>query len=273
MAMGILMLMILSFTAAILFYLYQKGLALGAPAYYLGEEGQAGTFLSTAYLLIGSGICLAISWHLVKVIGQENKFRKLFIGLASALVVYAGLLLFYWFLGEQRHGRHFYYFRYGRAAWWISWVAFVGIGGLTVVLWRSFPKGYAARFWLLFGLLFYYTGLDELFKFHERNGNVIARGWLKLSKEHPLYNDMNDVFIVLYGVIAAGLCFTYRKHLLRLRGMMIAMVFAFLSYASTVMWDVMHWGDGWEEALKVVAEAWILVALLAALTDKRLVQI
>ena len=257
-------LLLLAINFIALFFMIKKGTALyGIPNYYFGE-GRIGTYLSFSYLLFSSGICFAITRKLMIYHAVSIKWRGLFKGFMGLLIFYFVTMMFYWFLGEERHEKDSYYFCHGRAAWYITWVIFILGAILVITLWRQMKVVSFARFWLGFGLLVYYTALDDVFKFHERNGRYVAMKWFGLPREHWLTHDFNDWFIVSYGVIAAALFLIYRKYLMSLPWMIWGLIVAFVCFVGTVIWDMTHWAAWFEETLKLSGGVFILIALLGA---------
>lgn len=263
-------LLLLAINFIVLFVMIKQGTALYAvPNHYFGE-GRIGTFLSLSYLLLGSAVCFAISRKLMSQSAIPSKWRGFFNGLMGLLVFYLVAMIFYWILGEQRHEKNFYYFRHGRAAWYVTWVVFILGVVLVIMLWRWMRSAKFARFWLGFGLLVYYTALDDMFKFHERNARYVAMEWLNLPREHWLTHDLNDWFIVSYGVIAMVLFLVYRKFLMQLPWLIWSLIAALICFVGTVIWDMTHWAAWVEETLKLSGGVLILIALLGAYWSKTL---
>ncbi|MEZ5405825.1 MAG: hypothetical protein R3F23_06540 [Verrucomicrobiia bacterium] len=234
----------------------------GIPNYYFGE-GRIGTLISLAYLLASGVICFAISAKLLKLKLEPRLWKGTFIGLMALLLFYLIAMTFYWFLGDMRHERHFYYFRHNRAAWWISWVVFILAAFCVIKLWRLMKGVPFAKFWLGFGILIYYTAADDFFKFHERNGRFITKQVLHLPKEHWL-SHLNDWLVVSYGVIAIILFLKYRRPLFQLSWMLLSLGIAFLFFVAYLVLDMTHWAAWLEKTFKVGGGVFILIALLAA---------
>ena len=80
---------------------------------------------------------------------------------------------------------------------------------------------------------------------------------------------LDDDMVLLYGLMAAAWAFRYRNSLLRLRWARALMALAGVGFVCTVAADPVRGWPATEERFKIISEALIVVALLAARTESR----
>lgn len=127
------------------------------------------------------------------------------------------------------------------------------------------------RFWTVAAVGFVYLVYDELGMAHENIDKVAhqALGW---DHRHWLTDRLDDVLVLLYGVVAASWAFRHRARLLRLRWTTSTMALASLAFGLMVAFDLARGWQTTEEVLKIFAETLIVVALLAARREIRVLR-
>lgn len=225
------------------------------------SEGKPGTYLSVAYLAVNGLVCLFIGWGLARRDGSApGACRWLAVFMAGIATVVAGSIVLF-VLGDVWHDRRHYYFNDRRLGdeFHRSIAGLVVLGGAVCWSLRSIRF---TRFWLLFGSLLCWMALDDLLMFHEDFSDWLTKKVLGLPSEHLLTVHLNDVIVLLYGLLALWLAWGFRTQLVKLRWMILTMLPGVLCFAGTVVADFRHWGQWQEESLKVMAEAFILGSLL-----------
>jgi hypothetical protein len=151
----------------------------------------------------------------------------------------------------------------------------LGLGSLaSLVLYllkRKMPsadKGF--RFWLMGAVGFFYLCMDEYFMAHEGMDEMVGSLFGRDVKALGL----DGLVIGAFGVLAAGLCFYFRRELLRHREMLPFLFLGGFFLLGTVVFDQL-WRledlavtmEVIEESLKIVGVSFFFTAFLTALTS------
>ena len=180
------------------------------------------------------------------------------IGVALTVIVAAGVI-------DGRPAKHF---GEGRSGTFLSASLLLVSGALCGAI-AADPKARPMRgFWTVAALGFALLTYDELGMGHEKLSRHLhqALGW---DREHWLTNRLDDVLVLLYGLVAAAWAFRYRNGLLALPWTALLIGLAGVAFLCTVAADLVRGWPATEESFKIISEALIVVALLAARIESR----
>ena len=175
------------------------------------------------------------------------------IGIALAIIIGAGVI-------EGRPAKHF---AEARAGTFLSTLLLLVCASLCAAIAVEAQDPSMRRFWTVAALGFLFLTYDELAMAHENLSKHLhlALGW---DRTRPLSKRLDDVVVLLYGVAAAAWGFRYRRDLVRLRWATSLAALAGVAFVLTVAADLVRGWQATEETFKIVSEALIVVALLAA---------
>jgi hypothetical protein len=121
-------------------------------------------------------------------------------------------------------------------------------------------------FWLLSALGFGFFALDELMEFHELVGGKLGDH----QDQAPLFfRSWNDLIVILYGIIAIGVCLTFLPEILRVPGFAPLCATGGVCYVIHTMVDSMSFARSnltmmVEESAKLSSSAFFGLAYFAA---------
>ncbi|MEL7238132.1 MAG: hypothetical protein AAGK78_04660 [Planctomycetota bacterium] len=147
---------------------------------------------------------------------------------------------------------------------WSSVACFLATGVLAIHVRNMLrTRGDAfSRFWMILGVSFILAGLDDGLRLHEEADKLILK--LLGLPDEGIYDHLDDVFILGYGVVVGLLSLPYVREVFRLRGFV---GFCFVGaglYAVTVLADFGGWLPFVEEGAKMLAAACFLCAVATA---------
>jgi hypothetical protein len=180
------------------------------------------------------------------------------VGLAVAAMIVAGTM-------DDRPAKHF---GEGEIGTFLSATLLLVAAALCAMIAADRRAGRLRRFWVVAALGFLYLMYDEVGMVHENVSKLVHRalGW---DRRHAVTRRLDDVLVLLYGVIAAAWALRYRTELLRLRWTTSTMALAGVAFLLTVAFDLARGWAATEETFKILAETLIAVALLAARLETR----
>jgi len=172
---------------------------------------------------------------------------------AAALIV-AGLLI------HDNPGRYFGEGRPGTTA---------SVLGLLVASWTCWSiwrkdggKGYGP-FWLVASLALLFLAIDDQFKVHE-NLDAGVHALLGLDGTSGWSDQLDALILLLYLLIGVWIAWRHRWRLVRLRWAMLFGVVAVACFGVMLTLDVVTHAVAWEESLKLLGVAFVVLASLAA---------
>lgn len=182
----------------------------------------------------------------------------------AVLLGMLGLLIFlayssHFFWNNPRH-----HFEENTPSTWSSVACFLATGVLAIHvrnMLRSSGDSFS-RFWMILGISFILAGLDDGLRLHEEADKLILK--LLGLPDEGIYDHLDDVFILGYGVVVGLLSLPYLRQVFRLRGF-VGFCFAGAGlYAVTVLADFGGWLPFVEEGAKMLAAACFLCAVATA---------
>jgi hypothetical protein len=162
----------------------------------------------------------------------------------------------------------------------------IAVTALLVYRDRSAKRDFGQRIhepaflWVLIAAGFFYLGLDDYLCFHERIGHAIQA----LVGITPLTERIDSVLIMFYGAIGLFALWYYRKEMGFFRAIWVGLAIGFVCMAISQVLDILcddevlfrrwfsviwwkpafKWSSAFEDAFKVMAEAYFLRAFLEA---------
>lgn len=145
-------------------------------------------------------------------------------------------------------------------------VMLLGIAGVSSLqLWHRLKPLPQARIWLVMGVVFVTTSLDDMFKLHENLDDTLAARF-GYDPEGPL-DAIDDILVALYILPAMYLVARGWRQLLRLRWCVRLFSAAFVFFAVMVLIDMFEAHHTAEESIKLIAGALIFLAVVAGRQD------
>lgn len=166
-------------------------------------------------------------------------------------------------LGHAWHENPHHYFAERRVGTHLSFLNLVATGVVAGVIARRLRGTPAARFWWMAAGGLVWMGCDDLFIIHESIDRRIHT-ILRLDPEDPVTDHLDDAIVAAYGVAALALAYVHRAMLTGFPWMLRILALAFPMFVTMVVLDVLQAAKTLEDALKMVAGTFILVAVLAA---------
>ena len=123
------------------------------------------------------------------------------------------------------------------------------------------------KFWLFSSIGFFYLCMDEYFMAHEGMDEIV--GTLLLGKDIKDLN-LDGLVIGFFGLLALGVCFYFRKELLKYKVIFPFLFLGAFGLCGTVMFHMLERinivFEVIEESLKVIGVSFFLTSYLAALS-------
>jgi len=172
-------------------------------------------------------------------------------------------------LGALWHGTPARYFREREPATHASGALLFAAAAVAVLVARRAGVPSSRRFWSLAAVGFAFLALDDLLTIHEDLDRAIHAllGW---DSRHWLTDHLDDAIVAAYGLVAVAWAYRHRADILRLRWTALLLGVAFAGFAAMTAIDFAAQRPEIEESLKLLAEALIVIGLLAALRDPAL---
>src|SRR5919106_1923878 len=194
--------------------------------------------------------------------------RVLVTGLILLGVTLVMIAVLVW-LGIVWHATPSKYFRERRAGTYYSGALLIAAGAVAVGVASRTEGPSSRRFWHVAAAGFVYLALDDVLTIHEEidRGVHALLGW---DPGHWLTDHLDDAIVAVYGIVAVVWTYWHRTHVLRLRWTTLLLAAAFAGFTAMTALDFAGWSPTVEESLKLIAETFIVIALLAALHDPAL---
>jgi hypothetical protein len=188
--------------------------------------------------------------------------------LVGATLVTAAVLIA---LGVRDHGRPGWHFYEARAGAFVSAALLVASAAVAARIAARVGARGGRRFWIAAAVGFLFLAYDELGVVHEGVDKWLHRrfGW---PDDHPVTDRIDTAIVALYGVVALAWAYRHRGALLRLRWATRLTALAFAGFVVMETLDALANWTAVEESLKLVTEALIVTALVAAARDPGLAE-
>lgn len=183
------------------------------------------------------------------------------------------------------------YFDEGSIVTWLSAIQLLAGSIVSATLYRLRSKqlrGWRSPglIWLLIALGFVFLAADELVQIHE-NLDIWLHSVLNIQ-ESPITDRIDDAIVGLYGILAAGLVYQYRREIKRHRKVFPFMLSGFAMLSAMIFLDFLTNGDDVlvallgndtglvaktalevaEEFCKLMVESLLLTGLYCAFVDE-----
>lgn len=165
------------------------------------------------------------------------------------------------------------YFEERQAVTFFSALFLAGTGMTAfIIAWlhrRLDPVRPFFNFWFLSGIGFLCLSMDDYFMGHEGIDSAV----LKLFGLNPEHYQFDGLVIGAFGLIAAGICWSFRKEILRYKTFLLLICLGGLGLGGTVLFDQLenvvghHKGVVIEESFKIIGVTFFFAAYQTALFD------
>jgi hypothetical protein len=185
------------------------------------------------------------------------------VNMAAVTLVAVGVAVTAMIIAGALDGRPAKHFGEGRMGTFLSGALLLLAATLCATIAADRRSRQLRRFWVVAAVGFLYLTYDELGMVHENVSKLVHRA---AGGDHRqgITSRLDDVVVLLYGVIAGAWALRYRAELLRLRWTTSTMALAGVAFLLSEAFDLARGWRTTEESFKILAEALIVVALLAA---------
>lgn len=191
----------------------------------------------------------------------------------AALFIFNFILIFFSYTEGLDKDLPTVYFEERQAVTFFSALFLAGTGLTALIIaWfhrRLDPVRPFFNFWFLSGLGFFYLAMDDYFMGHEGIDSAV----LSLFGLNPDNYQFDGLVIGTFGLIAAGVCWYFRKEILRYKTFLLFICLGALGLGGTVLFDQLetvvghHKGVVIEESFKVIGVTFFFSAYQTALFD------
>jgi len=191
----------------------------------------------------------------------------------AVVVIFNFLLIFFSYTEGLDKELPTVYFEERQAVTFFSALFLAGTGLTALIIaWlhrRLDPVRPFVNFWFLSGLGFFYLSMDDYFMGHEGIDSAV----LSVFGLNPDNYQFDGLVIGFFGLIAAGVCWSFRKEILRYKTFLFFICLGGLGLGGTVLFDQLetvvghHKGVVIEESFKIVGVTCFFAAYQTALFD------